>query len=263
MNMARHKKERYMEALFTRLSHYCDIGEPERNALLSLPAKERVYQPGDDIIEKGEEPDEALVINEGWAARYIALTDGRTQILNFLLPGDMFDLQVFVTDSADHSVAAITKISLVAIPRYALLDIFASNHNIGLALWWAALQEEAILREQIVRNGRRNATERVAHLLLELHRRSLIIGEGNDAGFRLPVSQVLISDALGLSFVHVSRVLGKFVKEGLIERRRDYVSIKDRKSLIERCDFSPDYLHLDAEPPRYHLRPSMFTAPTQ
>ncbi|MEM8771292.1 MAG: Crp/Fnr family transcriptional regulator [Pseudomonadota bacterium] len=261
MTLAPHKKEKFMEALFARLSHYCEIGEPERDALLSLPAKERVYEPGDDIIERGEEPDEALVINEGWAARYIALKDGRSQILNFLLPGDMFDLQVFITDAADHSVAAITKVSLLSIPRYAILDIFTSNHNIGLALWWATLQEEAILREQIVRNGRRNASERVAHLLLELHRRSLIIGEGNEAGFRLPVSQVLISDALGLSFVHVSRVLGKFAKEGLIERSKDRISIKDRKSLIEQSDFSPDYLHLDAEPPRYHLRPTSIRPP--
>ena len=250
-----------MEALFKRLSHYCDIGEPERNALSSLPAKERTYEPGDDIIEKGEEPDEALVIKEGWAARYIALKDGRSQILNFLLPGDMFDLQVFIADSADHSVAAVTSVTLLSIPRYAILDVFKSNHNMGLALWWAALQEEAILREQIVRNGRRNAAERVAHLLLELHRRSLIIGEGSDSGFRLPVSQVLISDALGLSYVHVSRVLSKFAREGLIERRKDFVTIRERDALIERCDFSSDYLHLDAEPPRYHLRPSEFNAP--
>ena len=243
-----------MEALFKRLSHYIEIGDAERDALYALPVRERTHNPGDDIIEKGEEPDEAIIIKSGWAARYIALKDGRSQILNFLLPGDMHDLQVFIADESDHSVAAITKVEILSIPQEAVLRVFSQDNNVGLAFWWATLQEEAILREQIVRNGRRNALERVAHLLLELHRRALVIGQGDDSEFRLPVSQVLISDALGLSYVHVSRVLRKLTNDGLIEREKDLLIIKDRQGLIEACDFSPAYLHLDAEPPSYRLR---------
>lgn len=245
-----------MEALFARLSHYCEIGDKERDALHALPVRQRSHDPGDDIIQKGEEPNEALIIKSGWAARYIALPDGRSQIVNFMLPGDMFDLQAFIADEADHSIAAITKVSLLAIPSHAIMDVFGQDNNVGLAFWWATLQEEAILREQIVRNGRRNADERVAHLLLELHRRALVIGQGDDSEFRLPVSQVLIADALGISFVHVSRVLSKLVKEGFIERKKDLIVITDRQGLIELCDFSPGYLHLDAEPPGYWLRTS-------
>ena len=66
-----------MEALFARLSHYCEIGEEERDAIYALPIRERSHEPGDDIIQRGEEPDEALVIKSGWAARYIALSDGQ------------------------------------------------------------------------------------------------------------------------------------------------------------------------------------------
>ena len=249
-------KEVLMEALFARLSHYCEIGEEERDAIYALPIRERSHEPGDDIIQRGEEPDEALVIKSGWAARYIALSDGRTQIVNFMLPGDMFDLQAFIADEADHSIAAITNVTVLAIPSSAVVDLFSQPNNVGLAFWWATLQEEAILREQIVRNGRRSATERVAHLLLELHRRALVIGHGDESEFRLPVSQVLIADALGLSYVHVSRVLTKLVNDGLIERRKDLITIIDRGKLIEICDFSPGYLHLDAEPPRYRLRMS-------
>lgn len=250
-----------MKHLFARLSHYCEIGEPEKDALASLPVKERNFQPGEDVIERGQQPDDALVIHSGWAARYISLPDGRNQILNFLLPGDLFDLQVFITDSADHSVAAITKLSVLTLPRHTLLDVFSGETNLGLALWWSALQEEAILREQIVRNGRRNAGERVAHLLLELHRRALIIGKADEDGFRLPVSQVLIADALGLSFVHVSRVLRRFMREGLLERQKDIVLIRDRDAMIERCDFSADYLHLNDGPPRYRLSLSNIYGP--
>ena len=173
----------------------------------------------------------------------------------------MFDLQAFIADEADHSIAAITNVTVLAIPSSAVVDLFSQPNNVGLAFWWATLQEEAILREQIVRNGRRSATERVAHLLLELHRRALVIGHGDESEFRLPVSQVLIADALGLSYVHVSRVLTKLVNDGLIERRKDLITIIDRGKLIEICDFSPGYLHLDAEPPRYRLRMSPLTPP--
>lgn len=256
MNVIAPPIEILMRALFARLSHYCEIGDAECDALMALPMRERVYEPGEDVIEKGDEPTEALIVKSGWAARYITLKDGRTQVLNFLLPGDFFDLQVFVADAADHSVAAITKVTALAVPGDAMLKVFSQDNNVGLALWWATLQEEAILREQIVRNGRRDAGERVAHLLLELHRRAMIIGEGNHSEFRLPVSQVLIADALGLSFVHISRVLKRFVEDGLIERRKDLIIIKDKEALIEKCDFSSDYLHLNAAPPRYRLRPS-------
>lgn len=251
-----------MNTFFARLSHYCEIGDAERDALRALTTRERVFDPGEDVIERGDTPKDALIVKSGWAARYIALKDGRSQILNFLLPGDFFDLQVYIADAADHSITAITRVTALAIPGHELLDVFSKPNKLGLALWWAALQEEAILREQIVRNGRRDAGERVAHLLLELHRRTMMIGEGSEHEFRLPVSQVLIADALGLSFVHISRVLKKFVTDGLIEKDKDTVIIKDREALVAKCDFSSDYLHLEAGPPRYRLR-SSFIRPAE
>lgn len=103
------------------------------------------------IIERGELADEMLVVTSGWAARYIALADGRNQIVNFTLPGDIFDLQAFFSHNADHSIAAITQVSMVSIPSLDIIDVFSEPNNVGLALWWATLQEEALLREQIVR----------------------------------------------------------------------------------------------------------------
>ena len=247
-----------MDALFARLSHYCEITDAEFDALKALSISERTFNSGQDIIKKGETPDEVLIVKAGWAARYISLPDGRSQIVNFMLPGDMYDLQAFLVEESDHSIVAITKVSLFAISRRNFIQIFSQPNKLGLAFWWATLQEEAILREQVVRNGRRNAQERVAHLLLELHRRTIVIGEGDSKEFRLPVSQVLIADAVGLSFVHVSRVLGKFVKDGMIEKKKDLVIITDRDALIELCDFSPSYLHLDERPPRYWLQTSQF-----
>ncbi len=126
------------------------------------------------------------------------------------MPGDMFDLQVFIAAEADHSVTAITDMTVKTFKAEDLLNIFNLSGRLAQALWWASVQEEAMLREQIVRNGRRNAAERIAHFLLELHRRALIVDEGSGTGFRLPLTQTLIGDALGLTSIHVNRVLKRF-----------------------------------------------------
>lgn len=239
-----------MHALFRRLSYYADLRDEEHAALARLKYRTETFQPGEEIVSRGDDPGEAFVVSSGWAARYISLEDGRSQILNFMLPGDVYDLQVFVTDGSDHSIMAVNEVKVLEIRRQEMLTLFDGTTRAGAAFWWCAVQEEAILREQIVRNGRRSARERVAHLLLELHKRALIVGHGRGETFHLPASQAMLADALGLSFVHVNRVLREFEKAGAIERKRGQVTLKDRESLVELSEFKEDYLHLDEFPAR-------------
>ncbi|WP_428410317.1 Crp/Fnr family transcriptional regulator [Hyphococcus sp.] len=239
-----------MEALFRRLSYYADLGEEELTSLKGLRFRVETYQSGEEIVARGEDPGDAFVVSTGWAARYISLEDGRSQILNFMLPGDVYDLQVFVTNGADHSVLALNKVTVLEIKRQEILSLFMQGGRSGAAFWWCTLQEEAILREQIVRNGRRSARERVAHLLLELHRRAVIAGEGAGHTFHMPVSQAMLADALGLSFVHINRVLRELEKTGVIERTKGRITLLQRDRLVEICDFQDDYLHLEDNPRR-------------
>lgn len=233
-----------MDALFRRLRYYADIGDRELAALKALKGGFEDFASGEDLINRGERPSEAFIVEKGWAARNVTLRDGRSQILNFMLPGDVFDLQVFVADKADHTITAITSVRVFQVERRALLSLFDGGTRAGAAFWWCALQEEAILREQIVRNGRRSARERVAHLILELHRRAIIAGEAEGESFVMPISQALLADALGLSFVHVNRVLRELHHAGCIERNRTILTLKDRARLREIADFDDDYLHI-------------------
>ncbi|MEL6416070.1 MAG: Crp/Fnr family transcriptional regulator [Pseudomonadota bacterium] len=237
-----------METLFRRLKYYSAIGEEERVALSKMPYRDERFQVGADIVTQGEEPEEAFIVKSGWAARYISLEDGRSQILNFMLPGDMYDLQAFIADQADHSIAALTSVDIMRVRRKDILALFSGPTKAGAAFWWATLQEEAILREQIVRNGRRSAKERIAHLILELHRRAVLVGEGEGNEFRMPISQILLADALGLSFVHVNRVMRSFVNEKYIDRDKSSLVLLDREALVKIADFQETYLHLDASP---------------
>lgn len=239
-----------MQPLFRRLSYYSKLNDDDGDALAKLSLRDHSYAPGEDIIRRGEKTSQVFVIKQGWAVRYITLEDGRTQVLNFMLPGDIFDLQVFLDDKVDHSVAAVTKVTTTVVNADSILSLFAQGSSIAAALWWTTVQEEGILREQIVRNGRRTARERVAHLILELHRRARIVGAAGADSMELPVSQILIADALGLSFVHVNRVLRGLEKDGLIKKNKGVLTILGRSQLIEACGYSEEHLHLDGPPRR-------------
>lgn len=242
-----------MMPLFKRLSHYTELAEDDFAPLRTLRTQRQTAERGHDIIVAGMPFSRAFVVQRGWAVRYQMLADGRRQILNVLMPGDMFDLQIFVTAEADHSVMAVTDMELLTATPADVLSAFRSSSHLGLALWWAAVQEEAILRQQIVRNGRRTARERVVHFLLELHRRAQIVAEGDRTGFNLPLTQTVIGDALGLSHIHINRVLRKLIGEGLIRRDRSWVELLDRDRLAEICEFDPSYLHLDASAKRMRI----------
>ncbi|GGY51824.1 Crp/Fnr family transcriptional regulator [Parvularcula lutaonensis] len=235
------------DALFKRLSHYSDLSPDLAEVLEMVCAEQRTYEPGETVIERGAKPESAFVVSEGWASRSIDLGDGRRQVVNFMLPGDFFDLQVFVGQKADHTVTALTELGVAAVSRDAVLKLFKEGSPLAPGIWWSTVQEEAILREQIVRNGRRSARERVAHLLLELHARLAIIGKASGDSFDMPIGQMHVADALGLSYVHVSRVFSFLEKSNLLSRSRSRVTFKDRAALEELANFSTLYLHLNPE----------------
>lgn len=235
-----------LEALAARLQYYADLNDADRDQLLALGGKPRGFAANAELVSAGEPMDAVLVMREGWAARYKELEDGRRQILNILLPGDIFDLQVLVAAEADHGVFAITAGSLYAIPPGAVRDLLAGSGALTMAFWWTQVQEEAFLREQIVRNGRQSARERIGHLLLELHRRAQIVNLANGDAMRLPMTQTQIADTLGLTPIHTNRVLRRLVREGYIETNRQWIRFVDADALAAICDFDPAYFHLDA-----------------
>ena len=230
------------EALFRRLARHTALDEDEQAALARVLDEEVRFDANAVVVERGDRVTTAFAVTSGWAARTLTLSDGRRQIVNFMLPGDLFDLQVFAGQPADHTVRALTDLTIATVSREELVAVVNSASALSGALWWASVREEAVLREQVVRNGRRSAKERVAHLLLELHYRLGAIGQAEEDGFAMPVGQAALSDALGLSYVHVSRVLTWLEREGLIERPRGRVTFTDKARLRALCDFSSLYL---------------------
>ncbi|WP_300376902.1 Crp/Fnr family transcriptional regulator [Henriciella sp.] len=233
-----------MSVFKRRLAQYVQLESDAWTLFDELERQDNVFRAGEDIIQAGEKANEVFILQSGWAIRYRLLEDGRRQIVNFMLPGDVFDLQALADLQADHSVTAITECHVAIIPSNPFIAMLQGSGRLASAFWWSAVQEESILREQIVRIGRRSARERIGHLLLELHRR--YIGATGDEVDRLnmPLTRADIADALGLTPVHVSRTMSAMRRSGLIKEEKGSITLEDRDRLARLSYFDVDYLHL-------------------
>ena len=234
-----------MDSFIKRINHYVQVDPSSFDDITRLPFKAEKRYAGQEIVVEGEKIDFVFVIESGWAIRYRMLEDGRRQILNFMLPGDCFDLMAINKAKSDHSVSAASEVTLRRINADTFLRTVSNNPRLATSFWWAAIQEESILREQIIRVGRRSARERTAHLILELNRRVATVTGRLDDYLSFPVAQSLLADALGLSVVHVSRTLSALKSEGYIRMSHQGIEIMRREAMAEMCDFDSRYLHLE------------------
>ncbi|MGB3627740.1 MAG: Crp/Fnr family transcriptional regulator [Henriciella sp.] len=233
-----------MKVFKNKFAQYVDLADDAWSPLTKLDKKDGIFDAGEDLIVAGEDANEVFILQSGWALRYRLLEDGRRQIVNFMLPGDVFDLQSLADLKADHTVTAITECEVSVIPSKPFIAMLGQSSRLAAAFWWAAVQEESILREQIVRIGRRSARERIGHMLLELHRRYVgATGQETDQ-LVMPVTRSDIADALGLTPVHVSRTMSAMRRSGLISEERGSIILEDRERLARLSHFDTDYLHL-------------------
>lgn len=196
-----------------------------------------------DLFREGDRPGPVHVILEGWACRYNILPEGTRQITAFLMPGDCCDLHASVLEEMDHSLATITTARVATIPRARIEELIVTRPAITRAFWWTQLVDEGTLRAWIVSMGRRTSVQRVAHLMCELYLRAHTVGLTGDNKFELPLTQVVLGDALGLTPVHVNRVLRQLRLNGVMEFSAGTVIISDAARLALVAGFDDTYLH--------------------
>lgn len=230
--------------LVAKLDTVARLAPEDRAALEAVSAEARDMGARRNIIREGERPDHVHLIVEGWAARYKLLPDGARQITAFLIPGDFCDLHVTILGEMDHSIATLTKAKVAHIPRREIEQL-AERPGITRAFWWATLVDEAVLRSWLVNVGRRDAFEAVGHLMCELYVRMKNVGLTTDHQFDLPLTQEEIADALGLTPVHVNRVLQRMRADGLINFKHGHLTILEYERLEAAAGFNPNYLHIE------------------
>jgi len=198
-----------------------------------------------DIQVEGEPARSLCVILSGWACRYKQLDDGRRQIIGLLLPGDLGAPFGVLPRIMDHSIGALTPLRFARLCPNEIRAVSAEQPRIEAALWWDLLVQGAIQQELAVSLGRRQANERLAHFLCEMQVRLDRVGLADGASFELPLTQVQIADALGLTPVHVNRTLRDLRAADLIAWRRGQVTILQPSALLALAFFDSTYLHLD------------------
>ncbi|WP_262297716.1 Crp/Fnr family transcriptional regulator [Microvirga sesbaniae] len=236
--------------LIRKLEQFTTLSSTDKEALARLAAlRVRRLDPREDITREGDRPGQVYLILEGWTCRYKVLEDGRRQITAFLVPGDICGLHMFILKQMDHSMGAVTPLTIAEIPSDTVLELTDASPHISRALWWTSLVEEATAREWITNLGQREALERLAHLFCELFLRLRVVGlangEAGGASFELPVTQEQLAEATGVSTVHVNRTLQQMREQGLIVWKGKTLIIPDVEVLQEVALFNPNYLHLN------------------
>jgi len=234
-----------LNVLIRKLESIATLSDEERQAIQSLPVRTRVLQPRQDIVRDGDKPSQCCLLLDGWACRYKLLSEGRRQIFSFHVPGDIPDLQSLHLHTMDHSLGTLTEATVAFIPHESLLELIARFPGLAALLWRDTLIDAAIFREWMVGLGRRSAYERIAHVFCEMYLKLQAVGLAGSYRCPLPITQIDLGDALGLSNVHVNRVLQAMRGKALITLRDSTLIIEAWDELNRVSEFDPTYLHLE------------------
>lgn len=231
--------------LTRKLSAFVALSDIDLETLARFHRRRRTFLPGHEMIHEGQPNASAFILAEGWALSYKVLPDGERQIVDFQVPGDFLGLRSVLFRTADHSIEAATHIEASEVLTSDIFDAFSHAPRLATAVLWAASRDEAMVVEHLVNIGRRSAEERLAHLLLELGARLMLVGLGDKTGFACPLTQYHLADALGLSAVHVNRVLRHLRDDGLVTFQKGRVVFDDFDRLRKIAGFDTGYLDQD------------------
>jgi CRP-like cAMP-binding protein len=233
------------DTLLKRLRISADINEADERAIRRLPINIKRIGGNEPIVSFGDRPPACCLVVEGFVLRSKNVGEGERQILAFHQPGDIPDLQSLYLHIMDHDVSSMAECVLGFIAHGPLRSLVRSQPNIAEVLWRDTLIDAALFREWICNVGQRSGASRLAHLVVEIYTRLKAVGLVNGLSFDFPVTQVLLGEAVGLSTVHVNRVLQQLRGEGLLEIDRGTITILDETRLKNKADFDPLYLHLN------------------
>lgn len=234
-----------IERLIRNLEERSYLSDAERAVLYALPWVRVTFSAEDELARFSDRPNRSNLLVSGLVARVRHAPSGGRQILALHVPGDFVDLQSFLLKEMDHTLTAMSHGELAAIAHADLTILFNEHPRLSRLLWRLSLIDASIHREWILGLGRLTAPERMAHLLCELCFRLGKVGLAADHKFEVPMSQVDWSDVLGLSNVHVNRVLQDMRQKQLINLRGKHIQILNWPELMSLAGFDPHYLHFD------------------
>jgi len=205
--------------------------EKELSFVAGFKTGELVVEAGSTIVLEDHSSPHLYTVLEGWAFRHKSLADGRRQVLNFVLPGDLVGLQQAIMKEMQHTVTALSDTTLCVFQRDKVWSVFKDYPSLAFSMTWIAAREEQMVDGHLVSLGQRSAIERLSYLILHLHDRAEAVGYAGNQTFNAPFTQAHLSDALGITPVHMSRTLKKLQEKKLIAWTKDRIQILNRADL--------------------------------
>ncbi len=236
--------KRNQMAFVEKLARFMPLSDEAKDAVSSCVGNTVTMPPRTQLVRQGDKYSGTFFLHEGWAVRQKVLRDGRRQVMNFLMGGDAVGFAANFYEEADHSVVALTDISYSPVDADRLLEMMAAYPKVGAAMFWSIALEEAVLRERVGGLGQRSARGHMAHIITELVMRQRNFGADDRTALLLPVTQVLLSDALGISPVHTNRTIRRLVHDQLIETSPLGLRVLNERRLAEIGDFDGQFLHI-------------------
>ena len=237
-----------LERPFLKLRARDAIGAEEEQALRDAVSEVIDCPAGRTIIPADREIRHSTLLLDGFLARFRDLRDGSRQITELHVPGDFADLHSFTLKRLDHAVMTMSPARIAQVPHERLTEITERFPHLTRVFWFSTNMDAAIHREWAVSLGRRTAIARTAHLFCELRVRLALVGLCDGMNYALPLTQIQLAECLGLTSVHVNRVLRDLRERRLVEYRSGQVAILDLDGLLELADFDPGYLFLKRSP---------------
>ncbi len=234
------------------MSRRADLSAAERAVLRALAVERTVYAHGDRIVAEGVAPDGSCLLVDGMAMRSHRIGGSERVISALHVPGDFIDLHSFLLQHIDHDILAVGPCTVEFVAAADLEAITQDHPHLARLLWLDTLIDAKIHRVWVTTRAALRGTQRVGHLLCELHARMHAVGLVFADGFAIPLDQRGIAEALGYSVVHVNHAVRDLRAEGLLEWERGHVRLPDPGRLRSYSGFDPAYLELrqprDREP---------------
>ena len=231
--------------LFTkRLCGHGTLSRPQAGALADLCHNVRTVPAHQHLAVEGDEPGPVFVMIKGWACLCKMLPDGERQIVAFLLPGDFSNIHASELSEVDHSVVTLTEARVATIPRSQIEVLAQADPVIRKAFRRAQMVDAGITRAWMVNTGRRKSLARVAHMMCELYFRMRNVGLAASERCEMPLNQTVLADSLGLTPVHLNRMLRKLRLAGIMVLGKGTLVIKNMDKLVAVAGFDGNYLDL-------------------
>ncbi|MBB4650460.1 CRP-like cAMP-binding protein [Aminobacter niigataensis] len=192
---------------------------------------------GATLLSEGSNSAHLYTVLSGWGFRYKLLEDGRRQILNYVLPGDMIGLQGSLMGEMQHSVEALSPMLLCMFERDRLMELYRDYPGLAYDITWIAAREERMLDENLLSIGRRSALERAAYLLAFIASRARKVGMNGTRKVEIPITQQHVADTLGLSLVHTNKTIRKLIDRKLVQWRDGGCTVLDIDGLMALADW--------------------------